>query len=119
VQFNQAAVYVDLRITEFSGLRQTNPFQAGVSASGVGSTASTGSLTTTSASELLFAAGMTGAVFTGPGVNFTSRVITSPDGDIVEDAVAASAGSYAAMASLSSGTWLLQLAAFAPAGQNP
>lgn len=119
VQFNQAAVYVDLRITEFSGLRQTNPFQAGVSAAGVGSTASTGSLTTTSPSELLFAAGMTGAVFTAPGGGFTSQAITSPDGDIVEDALAASAGSYTATASLSSGTWLLQLAAFAAADQNP
>ena len=58
---------------------------------------------------------MTGAVFNAAGSGFTSRVITAPDGDIVEDAVAASAGSYSATASLSGGTWVLQLAAFAAA----
>jgi hypothetical protein len=65
--------------------------------------------------ELLFAAGMTSAVFTAPGSGFVSRVITSPDGDIVEDRVAATAGSYQASATLSGGAWLLQVAAFLPA----
>jgi hypothetical protein len=55
---------------------------------------------------------MTSGVFTGPGIGFTSRVITAPDGDIVEDAIAPSAGSYSASAPLGGGTWLLQLAAF-------
>jgi hypothetical protein len=66
-------------------------------------------------SELLFAAGMTGVSFSGPGAGFTSRVITAPDADIIEDAVAAAAGSYNATAPLSGGTWVLQLAAFLPA----
>ena len=113
VGFDQPAVYVDLRITEYAGVRQTSPFDTGASASGNGSSASTGALTTAGSSELLFAAGMTGAVFTAPGSGYTSRVVTSPDGDIVEDAVASSAGSHSAAASLSGGTWLLQLAAFA------
>jgi len=93
-------------------LRQTNPFHVGVSATGSGSLASSGALTTAASSELLFAAGMTGAVFTAPGSGFTSRIVTSPDGDLVEDAVAASPGSYTATASLSGGIWQLQLAAF-------
>ena len=113
VTFNQPAVFVDLRITEYSGLKQTSPFQAGASGTGNGSTASSGSLSTTSSSELLFAAGMTGVSFTAPGSGYTSRVITAPDADIIEDAVAASAGNYSATAPLSGGTWLLQLAAFA------
>jgi len=116
VTFDQPAVYVDLRITEYSGLRATSPFDAGVSATGNGGTAATGGLVTGSSSELLFAAGMTGAVFTAPGAGFTSRAITSPDGDLVEDAVAGPAGSYSAAASLSGGTWVLQLAAFVAAG---
>ena len=113
VTFNQPAVYVDLRITEYSGLKSTTPFQAGVSATGNGSSASTGPLTTISSPELLFAAGMTGVSFTAPGSGYTSRVITVPDADIVEDAVAAAAGSYNATAPLSGGTWILQLGAFA------
>jgi hypothetical protein len=39
-------------------------------------------------------------------------VITAPDGDIVEDAIASSSGSHTATAPLSGGTWLLQVAAF-------
>jgi len=40
-------------------------------------------------------------------------VITSPDSDIVEDQIAAAAGSYNATASLNTSTaWLMQLAAF-------
>jgi chitodextrinase len=116
VTFNQAAVFVDLRITEYSGLRQTNPFDSGVSATGNSSLAATGTLATTGPSELLFAAGMTATSFTAPGPGFASRVITIPDGDIVEDAVAGSAGSYNATAPLASGAWVLQLAAFVPAG---
>jgi len=112
VSFTQAAVYVDLRVTEYAGLRQTTPFQAGVSATGVGSSASTGALGTTAPQELLFAAGMTGATFSGAGTGYRAQVITAPDGDIVEDAIAASAGSYAATAPLSGGTWILQLAGF-------
>ena len=69
---------------------------------------------TTVSSELLFAAGMTSGTFTSAGTGFTSRVITSPDGDIVEDAVAATPGSHASTATLGGGTWLLQLAAFSP-----
>jgi len=112
VAFSQPAAFVDLRITEYTGLRQTSAFDSGVSATGTGSAASTGSVSTASASELLFAAGMTGTVFNTPGPGYASRTITSPDGDIVEDALAVSAGSYSAAAMLSDGTWLLQLAAF-------
>jgi len=114
VSFDQPAAFVDLRITEYSGVRQSNPFAAGVSATGTGSSAGTGTLAA-GAKALLFAAGMTGAVFINAGSGFTSRVITAPDGDLVEDAVTTAAGSYSATAALSGGTWLLQLAAFAPA----
>jgi len=38
--------------------------------------------------------------------------VTSPDGDLVEHAISGAPGSYSAAASLSGGTWLLQLAAF-------
>jgi hypothetical protein len=119
VTFDQPAVYVDVRIAEYSGLAPTGSLQAGASASGTGAGASSGALTTTAPSALLFAAGMTGTVFTAPGPGFTVRVVTAPDGDIVADAVATAAGSYTATASLNGGTWLLQLAAFTAAGEAP
>ena len=116
VTFDRPATFVDLRITEYSGLRQTGAFDAGASASGTGTTASSGAVATAAPGELLFAAGMTSTAFTAPGAGFTSELVTSPDGDIVEDAVATSAGNHGATATLGDGTWLLQLAAFAPAG---
>lgn len=112
VTFDQAATFVDLRITEYARLSSTSPFDAGASASGSGTEAKTGSIQTSAASELLFAAGMTSTTFTGPGAGYASEVITSPDGDVVEDAIAPAPGSYGASAPLNDGTWLLQLAAF-------
>ncbi|HUK32708.1 MAG TPA: DUF4038 domain-containing protein [Vicinamibacterales bacterium] len=112
VTFDQGAAYVDLRITEYSGLKHTTPFDAGSSASGSGSSASSGSVNTSTANELLFAAGMTGMSFTAPGTGYTTEVLTSPDSDIIEDAESGAAGSYTASASSTGGTWLLQLAAF-------
>ena len=112
VTFNQPAVYVDARITEYSGLRTTNAFDVGTSATGVGTSANSGSITTTTSNELLIGAGITANEFTGAGANFTQRVITSPDGDIVEDRKVSAIGSYSATASLRSGAWLMQMATF-------
>ena len=105
-------MFVDLRITEYARVRAASPFDGGVSANGSGTNAATGPVGVPAASELLFAAGMTGALFSGPGPGYTSRVITTPDGDIVEDAIASSAGNASASAPLDGGTWILQLAAF-------
>jgi len=76
-------------------------------------------VTTTATNELLFGSGITAAVFSAPGGGFAQRVITSPDGDIVEDQIALLPGPYSATASLSSGAWLMQIAAFRPAPPEP
>jgi hypothetical protein len=112
VTFDQPAAFVDLRVAEYVGLSPSGAFDTGASASGSGGSANSGAVTTSASGELLVAAGMTGAVFTAPGAGWTTRVSTAPDGDILEDSVAASQGSYSATASLSTGTWLLQMAAF-------
>jgi hypothetical protein len=114
VIYDQPAVYVDLRITEYAGLSHSAPFDVGASASGAGTEAATPEVVVNTPSELLFAAGMTSGTFTAPGDGYTTRVITSPDGDQIEDTVAYQAGDYAATASLSGGTWLLQLAVLKP-----
>jgi hypothetical protein len=114
VSFDRRATFVDLRITEYAGLRHLAPFDVGASASGSGTEAATPPVTVGTPSELLFAAGMTSGTFTAAGTGYTARVITSPDGDLVEDAVAYQTGDHAAAAALSGGTWLLQLAVFEP-----
>jgi hypothetical protein len=115
VTFNQAAAYVDFRVTEYSGMAQTNLFEAGNSGNGTGTSTSSGNVTTTNNNVLLFGAGYTTTKFTAAGTGFTARVFTSPDEDIVEDMVASTPGSYAATAPETSGTWIMQVAAFNPA----
>ena len=40
------------------------------------------------------------------------RLLTSPDGDLAEDKMVTSTGSYSATAPLSSGQWIMQMVAF-------
>jgi chitodextrinase len=112
VMFDRPATYVDARIAEYAGLQTANTFDAGTSATGVGTSANSGSITTIAANELLIGAGMTSSRFAGAGANFALRVITIPDGDILEDRLANPAGTYNASAPLSAGTWIMQIASF-------
>jgi hypothetical protein len=108
VTFNTNAVYPDLRILEYAGAALTNPVEITAAATGT-STNSTVSLTTASAGDLIFAANLVQTITTGPGTGFTSRVITVPDGDIAEDMVAGTAGTYTVSAPVSpSGGWIMQ-----------
>ncbi|MDE3181544.1 MAG: hypothetical protein KGM47_18015, partial [Acidobacteriota bacterium] len=52
---------------------------------------------------------------------FTQRLLTSPDGDIAEDEMVSSTGSYSATAPVSSGTWIMQMVALRtlPGGGGP
>ena len=112
VRFNQAAVYVDVRVLEYSGLDPANPLDVKAGAAGSGTSASSGAATTTSANDLILGAGMTIARFTAAGAGFVSRIITSPDADIAEDKTVSSIGSYSATAPNSSGSWVMQMVAF-------
>ena len=117
VTFDQPAAFVDLRITEYSGLRASCALRRRRLGDRRRQTPpSTGTLTTAGAVGAAVRRRHDRADLHRAGSGVHGRVITTPDGDLVEDAPAASAGSYGATASLGSGTWLLQLAAFAPAG---
>ncbi len=112
VNFSQAAVFVDVRVLEYSGLDTTNPLDVTAGASGSGTSPTTAAATTTTASELIFGAGMTTTHFTGPGTGFTSRIITTPDSDIAEDKIVSSTGSYNVAAPVTSSFWVMQMATF-------
>jgi hypothetical protein len=110
VTFNQAAAYPDVRILEYRGVT-TLDVTAG--ASGSGTAANSGSATTTSSNELIFGANMVYTLTGAAGSGFTTRVITSPDGDMAEDKVVTTAGSNSATATLtSSGPWVMQMVTF-------
>ena len=51
------------------------------------------------------------------GAGFTARIITG-DGDIAEDQVVSSTGSYSATGRTSSAPWVMQMATFRAAGQG-
>jgi glucose/arabinose dehydrogenase len=113
VNFNTATPYVDVRASEYSGLDPANPFDVATSASGTGASANSGTVNTTAASELILGAGTTSGVFSGAGPNFTTRIITVPDADIVQDRVVTSTGAYNATAQdVGYANWVMQVATF-------
>ena len=110
VIFNQSAAYPDIRILEYSGV--STPDKS-IGASGNSSTSSSGSVTTTAAKELIFSANTVATLTRSAGVGFTQRIITSPDGDLAQDQIVGSTGSYAATAPLSqAGPWVMQTVTF-------
>jgi fibronectin type 3 domain-containing protein len=113
VTFTTAAIYADIRILEYGGIDPNSPLD--VTATGTGSSplSSTAAVTTTYANDLIIGANLVQTGTTGAGAGFTSRVITQPDGDIVEDRIVTATGSYSATAPVSpSAAWIMQLAAF-------
>ena len=112
VTFSTAAVSPDIRILEYSGADPANPVDVTAASSGNSATSSSGSVTTTNATDLLFGANIVQTTTSGPGSGFTSRLLTSPDGDIAEDRMVTATGSYSATAPLSSGQWIMQMVAF-------
>jgi len=113
VTFSDAAVSPDIRILEYSGADPNNPVDVTASKSGNSKTSRSGSVTTTNANDLLFAANIVWTSTAVAGAGFTNRMITSPDGDIVEDRTVTTAGTYGATAPLNqSGPWIMQLIAF-------
>jgi hypothetical protein len=119
VAFTNAAAYPDIRVLEYSGLDTANPLDPLATAQAAGSAASanSGSATTTAANELIFGAGKTAGRFSAAGTGFTSRIITSPDGDLAEDKIVTATGSYNATAPVTS-SWVMQMAAFRASGQG-
>ena len=110
VTFNQSATAPDVRILEYRGV---TTLDAKAGASGNNAAPSSGPATTTAGNELIFGANTVFTLNLTPGSGFTSRIITTPDGDLAEDQVANTAGSYSASASLvSAGPWVMQMVTF-------
>ena len=112
VTFSAAAQYPDIRVLEYSGADLVNPVDVSAANIGSSTTSSSGSATTTTPTDLIFGANIVSTLTTGPGSGFTSRLISSPDGDIAEDRMVTATGSYSATAALDSGTWIMQMVAF-------
>jgi hypothetical protein len=81
-------------------------------AQGSGAPSNSGSMTTGNAHDLLVGANLVQWITTGPGVGYTKRVITTPDGDLLEDSIVTTTGSYGATAPVTGGKWIMQMVAF-------
>ena len=113
VTFSVAAAYPDIRILEYNGINANNPVDVSVANSGRSRSGKSGSVTTTNADDLLFAADIVGTFTAKAGAGFTARTITLPDGDIVEDRTVTATGNYSATVPLDkNGPWIMQLIAF-------
>jgi prepilin-type N-terminal cleavage/methylation domain-containing protein len=108
-------------IHEYSGLAKANSVDVSASNAGSGSNMSSGSKQTTSANDLLFGGGASRGDVDDPGAGFRARAHASicpasdPDcafGNLTEDRIVASTGSYDASANQSSDLWVMQLVAF-------
>ena len=112
VSFTSPAIYPDIRIAEYSGIDPNNPLDVVAGATGNSGTSVTPAVTTTYANDLLIGANLVQSLTVAGGSGFTTRVITSPDGDILEDRVVTVTGSYSASASIAPDRWIMQMAAF-------
>jgi hypothetical protein len=120
VRFSSSAISPDIRILEYSGLDTTSPVDIVAAGTGTNSPSASPAAVTTNAGDLIVAANIVVSWTTGPGSGFTERLLTSPDGDIVEDKVVSAAGSYSASASLgASAPWIMQAVAFKAGGAAP
>jgi PKD repeat protein len=112
VKFSVPARFVDVRVVEYSGLDKTSPVDNVAYGLGSGSMSTTGPVTTSQPKTLLFSANTVTMWTLDSGVGYTTRIITSPNGDIVEDRVVTSAGTYNATAPVNGGSWVIQMVAF-------
>jgi len=120
VSFTAAALYPDVRVLEYGGLDPLSPVDVTASATGSTTTSSTPPVATTTSPDLLFAANTVATWTTGAGSGWTNRIITAPDGDIAEDRIVSTAGSYGSSAPLGgSGPWVMQMVAFKQATDAP
>jgi hypothetical protein len=117
ITFSASTPCTDVRAAEYSGILTASPFDVQSSATSTTGTAlSSSTATTTAASELLVGSLY---VFSTPtaGAGWTNRV-TSGGGNILEDQIVNSTGTYAATGTQSSsGWWIAQMATFKAATQ--
>jgi len=115
VEFS-GSVNSELYIHEYSGADQTSPLDVTASSTGNSSTSDSGSKTTNFPNELVFGYCQASTVNCNQGTNFAVR--RTDNGNLSEDMIATSTGSYSASANLGgSNDWIMSMATFRPGPQ--
>jgi chitodextrinase len=99
-----------LYMHEYAGINPVSPVDVFASESGASTTLNSGAAITTSPNDLIFGAGVSDNSVTAAGSGFTSRDLAY--GNITEDHIATSIGSYSATATHNGQMWGMQIVAF-------
>jgi hypothetical protein len=106
-----ASEQTDLGIYEYQGLFTASPLELTSSGAGNSTALGTASLTTIHSCDLLFSAAYLANTISAVGAAYSTR--DNPGGDLVEDRVVSSSGTYNATGTQTpSGDYVMQLAAF-------
>jgi hypothetical protein len=120
VTFDSPALYPDVRVAEYSGLDRSNPLDVVVASTGTGNSSNSGSVTPTNANDLLIGANTVRTLTFGTDPDFAVRLLTNPDGDILEDRLVTTTAPYSASAPLTgSGGWVMQMIALRALNSSP
>ncbi|MGA2986504.1 MAG: choice-of-anchor D domain-containing protein, partial [Terriglobia bacterium] len=111
VNLSANSPYIELYLTEYSGVNQTNPIDAQAGASGNAGPVSSGNATTTVAGDMIYGYCMGDWACTA-GSGFAAR--STFDDNLIDDRTVTNPGTYAATGTASSG-WTMQLVALKPA----
>jgi hypothetical protein len=109
VTFDSPATMPDVRVLEYATGGSEVPIIAWASATDTSAAAAAGPAATTSTRGLILAAGTTQGHFQDHGLGFTRRLLTVPDGNIVEDATEDPTGAVAGAPLLGPAEWVMQV----------
>src|SRR5579862_8522058 len=98
VNLSSSSAWIELYISEYSGVDTVTPVDAQAGASGSAGSVSSGSATTTVANDVIYGYCLGDSVCS-PGSGFAAR--STFHGNLIEDKIAGGAGSYAATATAS------------------
>jgi len=107
VNLSGTSAWIELYLSEYTGVNQTNPIDVQAGAAGSAGAVSSGSATTTAAGDIVYGS-CVGDWVCAAGTGFTAR--SNFLGNLIEDEVVGAAGSYAATGSANNG-WTMQMVA--------
>jgi len=113
VTMSGPSVGLDVRAIEYTNVDPDHPIDVDVGSGGLGSEIDTGAITTRHDGEVLVAGVGSESSVSMAGSGFESRA--TANGNIIEDAPAATAGDYNATASQPTGSWVIHAVALRPA----
>jgi chitodextrinase len=110
ITLSATSAWLEVYLSEYSGVDPANPIDAQVGASGSSAAVSSGSATTTVAGDVIYGYCVADATCTF-GSGFTAR--STLNNNLIEDKIASTAGTYSATGTANNG-WTMQLVAFKP-----